>query len=98
MSRRKLTEAENGELESFVARLTELNPGEVEFLQAVREVAESLIPYVLQHEKYARANILQRMTEPDRIVIFRVCWEDDSGQIQTNRAWRVQFNNAIGPY
>lgn len=98
MSRRKLTDAENRELESFVARLTELNPGETEFLQAVREVAESLVPHVLEHEEYARANILQRMTEPDRIVIFRVCWEDDSGQIRTNRAWRVQFNNAIGPY
>lgn len=98
MSRRRLTDAENRELESFIARLTELNPGETEFLQAVREVAESLVPHVLENEEYARANILQRMTEPDRIVIFRVCWEDDSGQIRTNRAWRVQFNNAIGPY
>lgn len=98
MSRPELTDAENRELESFIARLTELNPGETEFLQAVREVAESLVPHVLEHEEYARANILQRMTEPDRIVIFRVCWEDDSGQIRTNRAWRVQFNNAIGPY
>ena len=70
----------------------------MEFLQAVREVAESLVPHILEHDEYARANILQRMTEPDRIVIFRVCWEDDSGQIRTNRAWRVQFNNAIGPY
>lgn len=98
MSRRRLTDAENRELESFIARLTEVNPGEVEFLQAVREVAESLVPHILEHDEYARANILQRMTEPDRIVIFRVCWEDDSGQIRTNRAWRVQFNNAIGPY
>ncbi|MEM0969454.1 MAG: Glu/Leu/Phe/Val dehydrogenase dimerization domain-containing protein, partial [Verrucomicrobiota bacterium] len=74
------------------------NPGELEFHQAVREAMESLIPYVLEHRDFYDANILERMTEPDRIVIFRVCWEDDRGNIRTNRAWRVQFNNAIGPY
>ena len=78
--------------------LVRRNPGEPEFHQAVREVAESLMPFVLDHSKYHDANILERMTEPDRVIIFRVCWEDDNGEIRTNRAWRVQFNNSIGPY
>merc|ERR1711916_223522 len=59
---------------------------------------ESVMPFVMDNEKYADGHILQRMTEPDRIVIFRVCWENDEGHICCNRAWRVQFNNAIGPY
>ena len=78
--------------------LVRRNPGEPEFHQAVREVAESLMPFILDHSKYHDAHILERMTEPDRVVIFRVCWEDDDGEIRTNRAWRVQFNNSIGPY
>ena len=98
MSRRKLSDAESRELEDFMGRLVALNPGEEEFHQAVREIAETLVPFVLEHPKYHEACILERMTEPDRIVIFRVCWEDDAGRIRTNRAWRVQFNNAIGPY
>ncbi|HVS18451.1 MAG TPA: NADP-specific glutamate dehydrogenase [Planctomycetota bacterium] len=98
MTRRKLSEAESRELEAFMAKLAEINQGEDEFLQSVREIAESLVPFVLEHTKYHEAHILERMTEPDRIVIFRVCWEDDAGQIRTNRAWRVQFNNSIGPY
>jgi glutamate dehydrogenase (NADP+) len=82
----------------FMAELTRRNPGETEFHQAVREVVESVMPYVLLHPEYQAARILERMTEPDRIVIFRVSWEDDHGDVQVNRAWRVQFNNAIGPY
>ncbi len=78
--------------------LVRRNPGEPEFHQAVEEVAESVLPYVLDHRKYRDAQILERMTEPDRIVIFRVTWEDDKGHIRANRAWRVQFNNSIGPY
>ncbi len=74
------------------------NPGELEFHQAVREFAESVMPFVLENRKYKDAQILERMTEPDRIVIFRVTWEDDAGNIRANRAWRVQFNNSIGPY
>ena len=74
------------------------NPGELEFHQAVHEVCETLIPYTLEHPEYREAKILERLIEPDRIVIFRVCWEDDEGNIQVNRAWRVQFNNSIGPY
>jgi glutamate dehydrogenase (NADP+) len=86
------------ELERFMGGLEKRNPGETEFHQAVQEVAETLMPYVLEHPKYKDAAILERMTEPDRIVIFRVGWEDDEGNIRTNRAWRVQFNNSIGPY
>lgn len=86
------------ELNEFMNGLIRRNPGQEEFHQAVREVAEDIIPVVLENENYKKSMILERMTEPDRIVIFRVCWEDDQGNIRVNRAWRVQFNNAIGPY
>ncbi len=86
------------ELNSFMRGLAKQNPGEREFHQAVREVAESLLPFISDHPEYQRAQIFERMTEPDRIVIFRVTWEDDNGGIHVNRAWRVQFNNSIGPY
>ena len=86
------------ELEQFMAGLVRRNPGEPEFHQAVREVVETLMPLVLDNPKYRDAQILERLTEPDRIIIFRVCWEDDDHNIRVNRAWRVQFNNAIGPY
>ena len=74
------------------------NPGESEFHQAVREVAESVMPVVLGDQRYRDAKILERMAEPDRVISFRVAWEDDKGEIQVNRAFRVQFNGAIGPY
>ncbi|MFK8024101.1 MAG: NADP-specific glutamate dehydrogenase [Ilumatobacter sp.] len=86
------------ELDHFMHGLERRNPGEPEFHQAVREVAQTLIPFTLDHPKYREAQILERLTEPDRAVIFRVTWQDDSGQIRANRAWRVQFNNSIGPY
>lgn len=86
------------EVRKFMNGLIKRNPGEPEFHQAVEEVAETLMPFILEHRSYYDKNILDRMTEPDRIVIFRVCWEDDAGNIRTNRAWRVQFNNSIGPY
>jgi glutamate dehydrogenase (NADP+) len=82
----------------FMQGLQRRNPGEPEFHQAVREVAESVMPYVAENPEYERNRILERMTEPDRIVTFRVTWEDDQGDVRVNRAWRVQFNNAIGPY
>jgi glutamate dehydrogenase (NADP+) len=78
--------------------LVRRNGGQPEFHQAVREAADYLVPFVLDHAEYRRCQILERLTEPDRIVIFRVCWQDDSGNIRTNRGWRVQFSNAIGPY
>jgi glutamate dehydrogenase (NADP+) len=83
---------------AFMKGLIQRNPGEPEFHQAVEEVIESLMPFVFQHPEYRKAKILERITEPDRTITFRVCWEDDSREIQVNRAWRVQFNNSIGPY
>ena len=90
--------AASSEVDQFMAGLIKRNEGEPEFHQAVREFVESVMPYYLDHEKYRSAQILERMTEPDRIISFRVSWEDDSGTIRANRAWRVQFNNSIGPY
>jgi len=78
--------------------LIKRNPHETEFHQAVREVVESVMPVVLDRRDLRDAQVLERMTEPDRIIIFRVTWETDDGCIRANRAWRVQFNNAIGPY
>lgn len=86
------------ELEAFMDDIVRRNPGEAEFHQAVREVAEKVVPYINRHPKYEQARILTRMTEPDRILIFRVCWEDDTGRIRVNRGYRLQFNGAIGPY
>ena len=74
------------------------NPGEPEFLQAVTEVLESVEPAVQRHKKYRDANILERITEPERQIIFRVPWIDDKGQVRVNRGFRIQFNSAIGPY
>lgn len=86
------------ELDKFMTGLEKRNPGEPEFHQAVLEVAETLIPHIDANPAYRDAQILERMTEPDRVVIFRVTWEDDAGNVRVNRAWRVQFNNSIGPY
>lgn len=93
-----MRDSPDGVVEQFMAAVAVRNPHEPEFLQAVQEVADSIVPYELAYQEYADACILERMTEPDRILIFRVCWEDDSGAVQINRGARVQFNNAIGPY
>ncbi len=74
------------------------NPNEPEFLQAVEEVAETVIPFMEDHPKYKEAKILERMVEPERTIMFRVPWLDDKGTIQVNRGYRVEFNSAIGPY
>ena len=74
------------------------NPGEKEFHQAVSEVLESLEPVLKKRPEYLEAKILDRLVEPDRQIMFRVTWTDDKGAIQVNRGYRVQFNNAIGPY
>jgi glutamate dehydrogenase (NADP+) len=87
-----------GDVARFMQDIELRNPGEPEFHQAVREVAESVMPLVLSDRRYRDAKILDRMAEPDRVVSFRVCWEDDKGEVHINRAWRVQFNGAIGPY
>lgn len=86
------------ELKAFMKGLKKRNPYETEFQQAVLEVATSIMPWYLDHEAYRQAQILERITEPDRIITFRVTWETDSGDIRANRAWRVQFNHALGPY
>jgi len=93
----KATEAER-QLQRFMNGFKRRNPYEREFQQAVREVAEAVVPFTLAHPEYHKAEILERMTEPDRVVIFRVTWQDDRKRIRAERAWRVQMNNAIGPY
>ncbi len=85
-------------LEKIMADLERKNPGEKEFLQAVREVLETIIDVVEENPKYQAANIIERITEPDRVISFKVEWVDDKGKVQVNRGYRVQFNNAIGPY
>jgi glutamate dehydrogenase (NADP+) len=82
----------------FMAKIIARNPGESEFHQAVKEVVESLLPFIEDNPKYKSAKILERITEPERVIIFRVPWVDDSGEIQVNRGFRIQMNSAIGPY
>ena len=86
------------ELDAFMRRLIRRNLHEPEFHQAVREVAEKLVPFINEHPEYEKANILDRLTEPDRMIVYRVSWEDDRGNVRVNRGYRVQFSNAIGPY
>lgn len=88
----------NMEIKSFMSRITARNPNEPEFLQAVQEVAETLLPFIQDHKKYQEAQILDRITEPERVMMFRVPWQDDQGKIQFNRGYRIQMNSAIGPY
>ncbi|MEM9745065.1 MAG: NADP-specific glutamate dehydrogenase [Actinomycetota bacterium] len=85
-------------LEQFIAGVERRNPGQTEFVQAVREVSEDVFDYIADKEEYHQQQILRRIAEPDRVVSFRVCWEDDNRNIRVQRGWRVQNNNAIGPY
>ncbi len=85
-------------LEKIMHDLEKKNPGQPEFLQAVREVLETIVDFVNENPQYDSHKIVERITEPDRILQFRVTWVDDKGEIQTNTGYRVQFNNAIGPY
>jgi len=85
-------------MERFYSGLQRRNPGETEFHQAVYEVATSVFPYIADKPQYHEKQILERMAEPDRVIIFRVVWEDDDGNVRVNRGYRVQNNNAIGPY
>ena len=85
-------------INGFMAELTAKNPGEKEFHQAVREVLESVAPYMTEHPYLIEQKILERIVEPERIIIFRVPWLNDEGEIQVNRGYRVQMNSAIGPY
>jgi glutamate dehydrogenase/leucine dehydrogenase len=86
------------QVDNFMARIVAKNPGESEFHQAVQEVAESLIPFIEENPQYKQAKILERIAEPERVLMFRVAWLDDKGQIQVNRGFRIQMNSAIGPY
>jgi len=90
--------ADANDLECFMKGLRRRNPGEKEFHQAVREVAADVVPFIAGEPRYQHSLLLERMTEPDQVVSFRVCWLDDDGNTRANRAWRVQFNNATGPY
>ncbi|MEW4468051.1 NADP-specific glutamate dehydrogenase [Parasphingorhabdus sp. JC815] len=83
---------------TFIEGVKHRNPGQTEFVQAVQEVAEDIYDFIEDKEEYHTAQILRRMAEPDRVVSFRVCWEDDTHRIRVQRGWRVQSNNAIGPY
>jgi glutamate dehydrogenase (NADP+) len=94
----QMSDKQRSELNRFVNGLIRRNGGQPEFHQAVREAAEYLVPFVMEHPQYRKGQVLERLTEPDRILIFRVCWTDDSGNVRTNRGWRIQFSNAIGPY
>ena len=85
-------------VDAFMADLTAKNPGEKEFHQAVKEVLESVAPYMMEHPYLIDQKVLERIVEPERIIIFRVPWLNDEGEVQINRGYRVQMNSAIGPY
>jgi len=85
-------------IDQFMDQVKARNGHEPEFLQAVQEVADAVIPYIVQHEIYYGKNILLRMVEPERVIMFRVSWVDDAGEVHVNRGFRVQMNSAIGPY
>ena len=85
-------------IQAFMDRVAKRNPNEPEFLQAVEEVAEAIVPFMEDNPKYKDANILERIVEPERVIMFRVPWTDDAGNVHTNRGFRVEFNSAIGPY
>ena len=86
------------QIDAFVAKVGALNPNEPEFMQAVEEVAESVIPFIEEHPKYQGKSLLERIVEPERIIMFRVPWTDDQGNVQVNKGYRIEFNSAIGPY
>ena len=85
-------------IENFIAEIDRKNSHEPEFMQAVREISENVLPYIISQDIYHGKNILMRMVEPERVLMFRVNWVDDNGEIQVNRGYRVQMNSAIGPY
>jgi glutamate dehydrogenase (NADP+) len=85
-------------VDGFLQRVAANNPAQPEFLQAVKEVVDSLAPCLDRHPEFVKAKILERVVEPERVVLFRVPWRDDAGEVQVNRGYRVQFNSAIGPY
>ena len=85
-------------IQEFMAKIEAKNPNEPEFIQAVKEVAVTVIPFISTRKEYTGMKLLERMAEPERVIIFRVPWIDDKGEIQVNRGFRIQMNSAIGPY
>lgn len=85
-------------LKDFMAKVIAKNPGEVEYHQAVEEVAETLLPFIEENPKYKVAKILERIGEPERVILFRIPWVDDKGEVQINKGFRIEMNSAIGPY
>ena len=85
-------------IEAFMKKIISKNPGEPEYHQAVHEVAETVIPFIEAHPEYKKAKILERLAEPERVIMFRVPWIDDKGEFQVNRGFRIQMSSAIGPY
>ena len=85
-------------IKNFISEIDKKNSNEPEFMQAVKEIAETVLPYIVSKDIYHGKNILMRMVEPERVLMFRVNWVDDNGEIQVNRGYRVQMNSAIGPY
>jgi len=85
-------------IESFIDLIKSKNPNEPEFIQAVSEVAEAVIPFIDNNPKYANDKLLERMAEPERVTMFRIPWTDDNGEVHVNRGYRIQMNSAIGPY
>jgi len=88
----------NPQVQQFMAMIKAKNAGENEFHQAVQEVTESLVPFIEENPKYRHAKILERIAEPERVILFRVPWLDDKGEIQINKGYRIEMNSAIGPY
>ncbi|WP_066758271.1 NADP-specific glutamate dehydrogenase [Crocinitomix algicola] len=93
-----MSEKYSAQINEFMEKVKAQNGHESEFIQAVEEVAEAIIPFINENPKYAGINLLERMVEPERTLMFRVPWMDDEGKIQVNRGYRVEFNSAIGPY
>ncbi len=85
-------------IKAFMEKVISKNPGEKEFHQAVQEVVESVMPFIEENPKYRDAKILERMVEPERVLMFRVPWQDDKGEVQVNRGYRIEMNSALGPY
>ncbi len=93
-----MTNSYEQKVNDFMAKVIAKNPSEVEFHQAVHEVVETLIPFIEENPQYKEAKILERMVEPERVIMFRVPWLDDKGDVQINRGFRIEMNSAIGPY
>ena len=88
----------NAYIERVISNTKEKNPNEKEFLQSVEEVLTSLEAVIEKHPEYEKEALLERLVEPERVIEFRVAWEDDNGNVNVNRGYRVQFNGALGPY